>query len=97
VPLAVVIIWIVALAVAYFSLLFVVPLLLRIVRAARKIEAYTRDTRQASRDVTVHLDSLPALDRTRALLGDVHATGGEIAQGTEALAGLLARRAGASK
>ena len=87
-------IWTVTLVVAYLCVPLLVVLLVRIVRAARKIEVYTRETRAASQTIVQHLEALPALDQTEALLERAHATGGEIALGAEALAAVLARRGG---
>lgn len=91
---AVAVIWSATLVIAYLALPFVVPLLMRIVGASRKIEQYTRETHGASRKIVGHLESLHELERTQGLLEQTQTTGGEIATGAEALAGLLDRRAG---
>lgn len=94
---AVAAIWIVALAAAYLSLVFVVPLLLRLARAATKIERYARDTHEASTAITRHLEVIPALDDTAELLAGAHGVGGRIAAGAERLRDVLADRAEGSR
>ncbi|CAN5664562.1 hypothetical protein BH24DEI1_BH24DEI1_01870 [soil metagenome] len=94
-PTSVAVIWAVTLVIAYLAVPIVVVLLLRIARAARKIELYTRETRLASQGISGHLEAVVALEQTESLLTGAHAVGGDIALGAEAMAGLLSRRAGA--
>lgn len=91
---AVAVLWIITLVVAYLAVPLLVMLLWRIVRASRKIERYTSETHTSSRGIVTHLEALPALDRTEELLQGAHGLGGDLALGAEAMASVLARRAG---
>lgn len=93
-PTAAFVLWIVTLVVAYLAVPLLVFLLWRIMRASRKIERYTRETRLASQGVSQTLEALPALDKTEKLLQGAHALGGDLALGAEAMAAVLSRRAG---
>lgn len=92
-PTAVAIVWIVTLVVAYLSLAVIVPLLLRLVHATGKIAAYARETHAASSSIHAHLEALPVLGDTEAMLQDAHGVGGRLAQGAEKLRDVLATRA----
>ncbi len=91
------IVWWVGVVIAYLSLPLLLRELTRIVMASRKIYLYARDTRVNSRRLPEHLAALPALDQTTELLGVARITGGEIAEGVEALAGALIARAGGAR
>ncbi|MCL6569550.1 MAG: hypothetical protein ACOYW9_05300 [Deinococcota bacterium] len=88
------VIWGIGLVIAYLAIPLLAWLLLRIWRAAWKIEHYARLTRQSTQRIVQHLQSLPALNTTEQALQEANALAKDVAAGAEALTTLLARRAG---
>ncbi|WP_337869587.1 hypothetical protein [Meiothermus sp.] len=87
-------VWGIGLVIAYLAVPLLLWLLLRIWRAAWKIEHYARVTRQSTQKIVQHLENIPALDTTEAGLQGANTIGKDVAAGAEALTALLARRAG---
>jgi hypothetical protein len=87
-------VWGIGLVIAYLAVPLLLWLLLRIWRAAWKIEYYARLTHQSTQKIVQHLENIPALETTEAGLQGANALGKEVAAGAEALTALLARRAG---
>ena len=91
---AAIVLWIVALVVAYLSVPLLVLALSRIRNASAKIAAYADATHKASQGIAKNLEPVPALSRTEELLGAAHGIADELAAGTEGLGEELLRRAG---
>lgn len=87
-------VWGIGLIIAYLAVPLLLWLLLRVWRAAWKIEYYARVSRQSTQKIVQHLNNIPALDATEAGLQGANALGKDLAAGAEALTALLARRAG---
>jgi hypothetical protein len=87
-------VWGIGLVVAYLAVPLLLWLLLRIWRAAWKIEHYARVTHLSTQEIVQHLNNIPALNTTEAGLRGANALGKDVATGAEALTALLARRAG---
>jgi hypothetical protein len=92
---AVAVVWIVTLAIAYLALPVLANLLLRIVRSARKIMIYARETSWASAAAAENLVALSELERTGKLLERAERAAGEAADQAAQLADLFERRWGA--
>lgn len=93
-PAAVSLIWWIGVVVAYLALPVLLVLLLRIFRAARKIEFYAKTSRASTLTITKHLETIAALGTTEQSLKGANALMGEVAGGAEALKDLLAKRSG---
>lgn len=87
-------IWGLGLVIAYLAVPLLAWLLLRILRAALKIERYARASRQSTFAINKHLNNIAALEVTEAGLKSANALAKDVATSAEALANLLARRAG---
>ncbi|MCL4454923.1 MAG: hypothetical protein M1369_02430 [Deinococcus sp.] len=87
-------IWGLGLVIAYLAIPLLAWLLLRILRAALKIERYARASRQSTLAINKHLNNIAALEVTEAGLKSANALAKDVATSAEALANLLARRAG---
>jgi hypothetical protein len=94
VPTGVLLIWIVWLVAAFLALPVLANVLLRIVRAARKIAIYTRETNWASASAAENLQSLPLLNESGQLLERAKRSGVEAAAGAREVASIFERRAG---
>ena len=90
-------VWTVGLVVAYLALPLLLLVLRRILTAAGKIRDYLAGTRAHSRLLPAHLAALAALEQTTVLLGGARTVGGAIADGAEALVGVLLARAGGKR
>lgn len=88
------VVWGIGLAIAYLAVPLLLWLLLRIWRAAWKIEHYARITQQSTQKIVQHLENLPALNATEQHLQGANALAKDVAAGAETLTALLARRAG---
>lgn len=91
---AVSVIWWIGVIVAYLAVPVLVVLLLRVMRAARKIEHYARTTHASTQKIVQHLNLIPALDTTEKNIAGARQLADEVALGAEALTALLAKRAG---
>lgn len=90
---AVTTIWWIGVIVAYLAVPVLVVLLVRVLRAALKIEHYARVSRAATQKIAAHLELVPALNITEQGLIGANKLADEVAIGAEALTALLARRA----
>lgn len=94
---AVTLIWWIGLVVAYLAVPVLVVLLVRVLRAALKIEYYARISRASTKKIAAHLELVPALNITEQGLIGANQLANEVAIGAEALTALLARRAGGKR
>ena len=90
-------IWWIGIVVGYLAVPVLVVLLVRVLRAALKIEYYACVTRASSQKIASHLELVPVLNITEQGLIGANALANEVAIGAEALTVLLARRAGGTR
>lgn len=93
-PSGVITLWWIGVVAAYLAVPVVLVLLLRIYRAAKKIEHYAKASRASTLKITQHLNTIQALGTTQASLKGANTLMGEVAGGAEALRDLLAKRSG---
>ena len=91
---AVGVIWWIGVIVGYLAVPVLIVLLVRILRAALKIEHYAKVSRVATQKIAAHLELVPALNVTEQGLIGANQLANQVALGAEALTALLARRAG---
>ncbi|MEO6595460.1 MAG: hypothetical protein ABIP94_11970 [Planctomycetota bacterium] len=89
-----VVLWTIAVVVAYLSVPLLVVTLSRIREAARQIAGYAETTRTATRGIAANLEPVPALERTEELLGAAAGIAEQLAGGVESVGTELLRRAG---
>lgn len=94
VPTAALVIWgITLLLIALIIVPVAVALLQRVLHAARSIETYLAEMRQAGIGIAGNTAAIPALDRTIETAGAMAGVAGSLEQRSAAIAGILAERA----